>query len=100
MKDYLKDKFSPENLLFMAGSVFVILLGSMARSGLQKSWKKVKKSDPPLDPSDTDTPWADALLWAGLSGMTVGIVRVIGRRVSAGGVAKLVGKSSSQVDVS
>jgi hypothetical protein len=100
MKDYLKDKLSLENLLFMVGSGFVVMLGMMARNGLQKSWKKVKKSEPPLDPSDTETPWMDALLWAGLSGMTVGIARLVGRRLSAEGVAKVMGTNSSKVKVS
>ncbi len=96
----MKNPMEKENLLMMIAGGAVIVAGSMMRSGLQKSWKKVKKTDPPMDPSDTDTAWGDALLWAGLSGVTVAITRLIVRRLAAEGIAKMENTKAKKVDVS
>ncbi|MFW5955312.1 MAG: DUF4235 domain-containing protein [Rhodothermales bacterium] len=61
-----------------------VLAGIAVRKVLQYAWTSKRQEGPPLDPSEERTPWKQALLWAGASGVSVGIARVIGVRLASG----------------
>ena len=68
-------------------STFATITAAIAskstRSGLKKGWTKVRRAQPPDNPDRPDVSWVDALLWAALSGLVVGVVRVLVQRGSA-----------------
>lgn len=74
---------------FAAGAA---MLGGVAvRQGLQQAWKLAKQEDPPLDPSASDVPWRDAIIWTVATGALVGLGRLIARRGAAAGWERLTG---------
>lgn len=74
---------------FAAGAA---MLGGVAvRQGLQQAWKLVKHEDPPLDPSASDVPWRDAIIWTVATGALVGLGRLVARRSAAAGWERLTG---------
>ncbi|MEX2016031.1 MAG: DUF4235 domain-containing protein [Candidatus Hydrogenedentales bacterium] len=76
-------------LTVAAGSAF--LAGIAIRKGLELSWRRVTKIDPPINPAAADTAWTQALIWAGLSGVAAGLARLIGRRGAAAGWRRFTG---------
>lgn len=65
--------------------------GMTARAALKASWTAVTKRDPPLNPASRDTAWKEALIWALLTGATVGVARLAARRLTAEGWVKMTG---------
>lgn len=62
-----------------------------ARAALKAGWTAVTKKDPPLNPASRDTAWREALAWALLTGATIGVARLVARRLSAEGWRKMTG---------
>lgn len=75
--------------LLAAGSA--VLAARITLSALTKSWKAIKKTDPPENPAALDTSWKEALLWSAATGMIVGVVRMLAKRGTAAGWNKFVG---------
>ena len=69
-----------------------ILAGMTARAALKAGWTAVTKTDPPLNPASRETAWREALVWAILTGATVGVARVTARRLATEGWHKWVGE--------
>ena len=59
---------------------------------LGRAWKAVRKTPPPEDPTRADVTWTDALLWAGATGLAMGIGRVVARRAAVAGWKKATGR--------
>ncbi|HEX2168543.1 MAG TPA: DUF4235 domain-containing protein [Longimicrobiales bacterium] len=74
---------------FAAGAA--MLGGAAVRQGLQQAWKLAKHEDPPLDPSASDVPWREAIIWTVATGALVGLGRLIARRGAAAGWERLTG---------
>lgn len=53
------------------------------RIGLRGSWRLVRREDPPLSLESTGARWQEALVWAGVSGLAAGCVRVLAREGAA-----------------
>lgn len=68
-----------------------ICAGMAARAALKATWTTVTKRDPPLNPASRDTAWKEALIWATLTGATVGVARLAARRLAAEGWHKMTG---------
>jgi hypothetical protein len=60
-----------------AGATFV------AKRALNATWKYGAKKKPPTDLSDTTVPMREAMLWAVLSGATLGAAKTIAARKAA-----------------
>ena len=85
------NKRSEEYLWLAVATGSALLAGIAIRKGLELSWQKVAKNDPPIHPSASDTAWTQALIWAGLSGLAAGLARLIGRRGAAAGWHRVTG---------
>jgi hypothetical protein len=60
-----------------AGATFV------AKRALNATWKYGAKKKPPTDPGDTTVPMREAMLWAVLSGATLGVAKTVAARKAA-----------------
>ena len=56
-----------------------------ANTAMNAAWHGVRKTEPPLNPVAHDVKWRDALLWAGLIGLAVGVAQLAARRGAAEG---------------
>lgn len=75
--------------LLAAGSAF--LAARAARTILSKSWRAIKKKDPPENPAALDASWQDAFVWSIVTGMAIGVVRMLAKRGAAAGWDRIVG---------
>ncbi len=75
----------------LLGSGAALVAGLAARAALKQGWRTVRHTDPPLNPIAADTPWRDALAWAAVSGLTVGLARLAARRGMAAGWTRWAG---------
>ena len=57
-----------------------IIAGSVARGVVKSGWRKINDEDPPVNPASPETSWSDALKWTVLSGLAVGLGRLLARR--------------------
>jgi hypothetical protein len=67
----------------LVGGVSAVLAGIAARQAIEKVWVFAMKSDPPKNPEDPDTTWPEAIGWAVLSGVGVGVARLVAMRKAA-----------------
>jgi hypothetical protein len=52
----------------------------ITRKVMTAVWKKVRKSDPPVNPQSPDTTWSEAVGWAVATGIGMGVARLIAQR--------------------
>ena|SRR5689334_1351574 len=72
--------------------VAALLAATVAKKGLNATWKAATGKEPPANPADPDIDIAEALLWATVSGTLVAVVRMLATRRAAGYYAKSTGK--------
>ena len=72
--------------------VAALLAATVARKGLNATWKAASGKEPPKNPGDPDLALGEALLWAGLSGTLVAVARMLATRRAAGYYARSTGK--------
>lgn len=70
----------------------------LVRWSLKESWRRVKNSEPPLNPASSSVPWRDALTWAVVTGAAAGLARVLARRGVASAWTRLMGNQPAGVD--
>ncbi len=58
--------------------------GAVTRLALQKSWRRLKGSDPPANPAAPGTSWTEAVGWAAASGVAIAVTRLVAQRGAAG----------------
>ncbi|MEX0965936.1 MAG: DUF4235 domain-containing protein [Bacteroidia bacterium] len=75
--------------LLATGSALIVAWG--IRKGLNASWKAIKKDEPPKNPAAYGTDWQEAMIWAGLTGLTAALGRVLVHRAAAHGWLKVTG---------
>lgn len=68
-----------------------VLAGVVMRKALNAGWRKAKHHDPPTDPYQPATSWAEALSWAAASGVGIGVARLVAARGAAAGWQKAMG---------
>lgn len=76
----------------MAASAAALGAATMAKKMLTAGWVR-RQGKVPGNPATTDTTWNEALVWAVVSGVTVGVVRLLAQR----GVAAAFVKSGRPV---
>jgi hypothetical protein len=59
---------------------------------LRRGWSAWRKEPPPENPASPDVSWRDALIWAGATGLVVGVGRMIAKRGAAAGWRKVTGE--------
>jgi hypothetical protein len=72
-------------LAFQAFTLAAGLIATAAgRVGANKSYRLVKKVDPPANPASRKTSWQAALGWAAITGAATAMSGVMGRRAATG----------------
>lgn len=72
--------------------VAALLAATVARKGLNASWKAATGKEPPANPADPEVDMAEALLWAAVSGTLVAVARMLATRRAADYYARSTGK--------
>jgi hypothetical protein len=75
----------------LVGGAATALAGTAASRGITAVYRKVRKTDPPVNPADPDTALAEAIAWAAISGLAIGIGRLAAERAAARGWARATG---------
>jgi hypothetical protein len=57
--------------------------GIAARKALNTSWKVATGKEPPQNPADPDVSIAEAVAWATVSGVAIGVARMLASRQAA-----------------
>lgn len=70
---------------------------AIARKATDGTWKFVTGSDSPSNPEDPDIDIKEAVAFAVLSGVIMGVARMLAQRESSKLVARSQGKSSKEV---
>ncbi len=72
--------------------VAALLAASVARKGLNASWKAATGKPPPANPADPNVEMREALLWAAVSGTLIAVARMLATRRAADYYARSTGK--------
>ena len=64
---------------------------TMAKKGLNTSWKAATGKNPPANPADPDVDIWEAVTWAAVSGTLVALARMLATRKAANYYAKSTG---------
>lgn len=67
----------------VAASGTAIGAAMLTKKAMAKGWVRVR-GKVPGNPANRDTTWAEALAWAVISGVGVGVVRLLAQRMVAG----------------
>ncbi len=73
------------------GGAAAAVAGSLASKAVTKTFVKVRKHGPPVDPTHPDTSWTDAIGWAVVSGVAIGVGRLTAQRAVARSWVKATG---------
>jgi hypothetical protein len=68
-----------------------LFAGLAARRVLLIGWRSLRDSDPPANPASMRTTWAEAIAWSIVSGVTLGLARLIAQRGAAEAWRKATG---------
>lgn len=71
--------------------VSAVLAATAARKGLNTSWKVATGKKPPENPADPDVDIWEAVAWATVSGVAIGVARMLAQRKAATYYAKSTG---------
>lgn len=63
--------------------VAAIAAASVAKKGLNTSWRAATGKNPPANPADPDVGLAEAVMWAAISGTMIGVARMLATRRAA-----------------
>ena len=78
---------------WQAFSLGSALLGaSAAKKGLTKFWRSATGKNPPANPADPDVAVKEAVAWAAVSGVAVGLARMFAARRAADYYIRSTGK--------
>lgn len=58
--------------------------GGVTRVLVAGGWRKVRHQDPPDNPASPATSWPEAVVWAAVSGVALGVARLVAQRGAAG----------------
>src|SRR4051812_1587324 len=79
-KDKKKDSSRLWSILSLAAA---LIAATVAKKGLNTSWKAATGKNPPANPADPDVDVWEAVLWATVSGTAVGLARMLATRRAA-----------------
>lgn len=58
-------------------------LGAGSRYLLAKGWRAFTKKDPPFNPATPGVMWTEAIIWGAVTGMVIGVLGTVARRLTA-----------------
>lgn len=77
---------TPWGLIAVASA---IAAGLATRSALNAGYRATAGREPPTDPSEADTGWREALIWAAASGAVLGISKTVVKGGAQEGLRRL-----------
>jgi len=87
-----KDKKKSSSKVWTIFSLGAALTAAtVAKKGLNTSWKAATGKNPPANPADPDVDLWEAVMWATVSGTAVGLARMLATRRAATYYAKSTG---------
>jgi hypothetical protein len=75
------------------GTGSAVLAASVAQKGLTAAWRAATGAEPPTSPEHPDTDWVEAVAWAVLSAVVIGVARLAATR----GAARYYRRSTGQL---
>lgn len=72
--------------------LLALLAATVARKVLSTSWRVTTGKEPPANPADPDVDIAEAVAWAVVSGMIIGLARMLATRRAASFYARVTHK--------
>ena len=82
----------------VVGILASLMAAATARKILDKAWQKTKGGEPPRNPASPETTWTEALTWAAVSGIAVGVAKTLSARGTAAAFHKTTGKIPATAD--
>lgn len=76
----------------VVGAAAAFAAAAATRSLLESGWRRARRADPPANPESPSTGWGEALTWAALTGMAVGIARMVAARSAAASWQRATGE--------
>ncbi|MBL0748129.1 DUF4235 domain-containing protein [Nocardioides baculatus] len=70
---------------------------TVAKKGLNTSWRAATGKNPPANPADPDVSLGEAVMWAAVSGTLIGVARMLATRRAAHYYAKSTGHLPPQL---
>ncbi len=65
------------------GGIAVAAATFVAKKALNKGWQALTGHEPPSHPEDPDVTWKEAVGWAVLSGVVIGMAQLLAARTAA-----------------
>lgn len=69
-----------------------VAAAALTRNALISMWRRSGRSDPPANPASPGTEWGEALAWAALTGLAIGVARLLAARGAAAGWQRATGE--------
>lgn len=73
------------------GTGAAVAAAAMVRNVLVAGWKRTRRTEPPSNPASPYTGWGEALAWAAVTGLLIGVARMIAQRGAAEGWRRATG---------
>jgi len=67
----------------ITGALAGAAASALMRALLVGAWRKTRHEEPPANPASPSTTWSDALVWATVSGVGLGVARLVAQRGAA-----------------
>jgi hypothetical protein len=81
--------------LFSLGSAFAA--AALAKKGLNTSWRVATGKNPPANPADPDVDLWEAVAWATVSGVIIGLARMLATRRAANYYVRSTGRLPAEL---
>ncbi|WP_409483958.1 DUF4235 domain-containing protein [Arsenicicoccus dermatophilus] len=85
------------NLWKLIGTGAAALAGVVANKIVNTSWQKATGKEAPSDPTNPEVDWKEALAFAALSGVVMGVARLVAQRQTAKGYVAAVKRQSKDI---
>ncbi len=86
------EEFDTEDLLWkLVGAGAALAAAAATRAVVRSAWRGAKAEEPPEDPASPSVSWGDAIAWAALTGVAVGVAELVAKRVTASGWQQATG---------
>lgn len=80
------DRLDSEELLWkLVGAGVGVAAAALTRSAIRAAWRGAKHEEPPVNPASPVVSWSNALAWAALSGMAIGVAELVAKKATAVG---------------